>query len=147
MQCFINPLSALYLQYTLPTYATLTCAHKCNQFLILHKIHSQVSTNTTCTKLREHFHITSSDRGEMGFVVRFTLHHLQPYKQPYFTLRIQCSIPGVGKLVKWQKFLQKTKNSSEPHNQFVVSIQIQFYSKCFTSNLVDSLDSNLYEFV
>jgi len=39
-QCFMSPLNALYLQYTLSTYATLTCAHKYNQlFLILHKIH------------------------------------------------------------------------------------------------------------
>jgi len=30
MQCFISPLNALYLQYTLSTYATQTCAHKCN---------------------------------------------------------------------------------------------------------------------
>jgi len=53
-------------------------------------------------------------------------------------LHIQCSISGVGKLVKWQSFLQKTKNISEPQNQFVVSIQIQFgkewkfYRKCCT---------------
>jgi len=47
-------------------------------------------------------------------------------------LHIQCSISGVGKFVKWQSFLQKTKNTSEPQNQFVVSIQVQFYRKCFT---------------
>ena len=41
-------------------------------------------------------------------------------------LHIQCSISGVGKFVKWQSFLQKTKNTSEPQNQFVVSIQIHF---------------------
>jgi len=73
MQCFISPLNALSLQYTLSTYATLTCAHKCNQlFLILHKICSQVSTDTACPELRERLHITSSDRGERGFVARFT---------------------------------------------------------------------------
>jgi len=32
--------------------------------------------------------------------------------------------PGVGKLVKWHCFLQKTKNTSELQNQFVVSIKI-----------------------
>ena len=32
--------------------------------------------------------------------------------------------PGVGKLVQWKSHLQKTKNTSEPQNQFVVSIQI-----------------------
>jgi len=31
-------------------------------------------------------------------------------------------LPGVGKLVKWKSFLQKTKNTSEPQNQFVMSI-------------------------
>jgi len=41
-------------------------------------------------------------------------------------LHIQCFISGVGKLVKWQSFLQKTKNTSERQNQFVVTIQIQF---------------------
>jgi len=41
-------------------------------------------------------------------------------------LHIQCSISGVGKLVKRQSFLQKTKNTSEPQNQFVVTLQIQF---------------------
>jgi len=41
-------------------------------------------------------------------------------------LHIQCSISGVGKLAKWQSFLQKTKNTSERQNQFVVTIQIQF---------------------
>jgi len=39
----------------------------------LHKIHSQVSTNAKCTNLRERSHITSSDRGESGFIARFTL--------------------------------------------------------------------------
>jgi len=95
MQCFISPLNALYLQYTLPTYATLTCAHKCNQlFLILHKIHSQVSTNTTCTKLRERPHITSSDRSERGFVARFTFScyttwrsKLHKFRQNYTTMK------------------------------------------------------------
>jgi len=54
-------------------------------------------------------------------------------------LHIQCSISGVGKLVKWQSFLQKTKNASELQNQFVVSIQLEFgkewkfYRKCFTT--------------
>jgi len=53
-------------------------------------------------------------------------------------LHIQCSISGVGKLVKGQSFLQKTKNTSEPQNQFVVPIHIKFgkewkfYRKCFT---------------
>jgi len=65
----------------LSTYATLTWAHKCNQlFLILHKIHSQVRTNTTCTKLRERPHITSSDRGEGGLSHQIhlqLLHHMK----------------------------------------------------------------------
>ena len=30
--------------------------------------------------------------------------------------------PGVGKLVQWKSHLQKTKNTSEPQKQFVVSI-------------------------
>jgi len=47
-------------------------------------------------------------------------------------LHIQCSVPGVGKLVKQQSFLQKTKNTNEPQNPFVVSKQVQFYRKCFT---------------
>ena len=50
-------------------------------------------------------------------------------------LQIQCSISELGKLVQWQSFLQKTKNTSEPHNQFAVSIQIQFYRKYFTKKL------------
>jgi len=41
-------------------------------------------------------------------------------------LHIQCSISGVGKLVKWQSFLQKTKTTSKQQNEFVVTIQIQF---------------------
>jgi len=41
-------------------------------------------------------------------------------------LHIQCSIPGMSKLVKWKSFLQKTNNTSEPQNQFLVSIQIHF---------------------
>jgi len=53
-------------------------------------------------------------------------------------LHIQCSLSGVGKLVKWQSFLQKNKNTTKLQNQFVFSIQIQFgkewkfYRKCFT---------------
>jgi len=31
--------------------------------------------------------------------------------------------PGMGKLVQWKRHLQKTKNTSEPQNQFVVSKQ------------------------
>jgi len=56
-------------------------------------------------------------------------------------LHIQYSISGVGKVVKWQNFLQKTKNTSEPQNQFVESIQIQFakewkfYRKCLHKKL------------
>jgi len=41
-------------------------------------------------------------------------------------LHIQCSITGVGKLVKWQRFLQKTKNIREPQNRCVSSIKIDF---------------------
>jgi len=37
-------------------------------------------------------------------------------------LHIQCSISGVSKLVKWQSFLQETKNTSERKNQFVVTL-------------------------
>jgi len=33
---------------------------------------SFTSTNTTCTKLRERLHSTSSNRGEKDFVARFT---------------------------------------------------------------------------
>ena len=74
MQCFIGPqrpvsttVHPIYLRYT------LTWAHKCNQlFFILYKIHSQVSANTACTNLWERLHITSSNRGEWGFVARFT---------------------------------------------------------------------------
>jgi len=33
--------------------------------------------------------------------------------------------PGLGKLVQWKSHLQKIKNTSEPQNQFVVSIQIR----------------------
>ena len=35
MQCFISPLNALYLQYTLSTCATLACAHKCYELFFL----------------------------------------------------------------------------------------------------------------
>jgi len=33
--------------------------------------------------------------------------------------------PRVGKLVQWKSHLQKTKNTSEPQKQFVVSTQIR----------------------
>ena len=41
------------------------------------------------------------------------------------SLHILLYKPGVGKLVQWKSHLQKTKNTSEPQNQFVVSIQIR----------------------
>jgi len=89
MQCFICPqrpvsttIHLIYLRYT------LTWAHKCNQlFLILHKIHSQVSTNTTSTKFWERPHITSSDRGERGFVARFTFSPYSIWKTKLHYLR------------------------------------------------------------
>jgi len=52
-------------------------------------------------------------------------------------LHIQCSISGLGKLVKRQSFLQKTKNTSEPQNQFVVTLQIQSLNNgSFTENVL-----------
>jgi len=33
--------------------------------------------------------------------------------------------PEVGKLVQWKSHLQKIENTSEPQNQFVMSIQIR----------------------
>jgi len=33
--------------------------------------------------------------------------------------------PGLGKLVQWKSHLQRIDNTSEPQNQFVVSIQIR----------------------
>jgi len=41
--------------------------------------------------------------------------------------------PRVGKLVQWKSHLQKTKNTSVPQNQFVVSIQI--YGKAVVPKL------------
>ena len=71
----------IYLRYT-------DLAHKCNQlFLILHKSHWQISTNTTCTKLREHPHITPSDRCERGFVARFTFSSYTIWWSKYTTMK------------------------------------------------------------
>jgi len=64
------------------------------QFLILSKINSQVSTNTRSTKPWERPHITPSDRGERGrgFVARFTFSStiwkskLHYFRQNYTTM-------------------------------------------------------------
>ena len=73
MRCFISPLNALDLQYILSTYATLTWSHKCNQLFFNLAQNSFTSKyKYDMHKAKERPHITPSDRGERGFVARFT---------------------------------------------------------------------------
>jgi len=63
---YIPPTTHNYTQFI---YATLTSAHKCDIVIpsLTQNSFTSKYTSTTCTKLREHPHITSSDRGERGF--------------------------------------------------------------------------------
>jgi len=45
------------------------------------------------------------------------------WQQCFFLLMFLYTL-GVDKLVQWKSHLQKIKNTNEPQNQFVVSIQI-----------------------
>jgi len=94
MQGFISPLNALYLQYTLSTYATLTWAHKCNQlFFNLAQNAFTITYKYNMHKAKERPHITSSNRGEKGFLTRFTFSScaiwskLHYFRQTYTTIK------------------------------------------------------------
>ena len=77
-----HPLSIVH---PLSTYDTLTWEHKCNQlFLILHKIHSQVRTNTTCTKLRNVLILHHQIGSSFYTIWRSKLHY---FRQNYTTMK------------------------------------------------------------
>ena len=90
-----KPLNALYLQHTLSTYATLTWAQKCNQlFLNIARNSFTSKYKYDMHKAKEDPHITSSDRGERGFVARFTFSSytiwrskLHYFRQNYTTMK------------------------------------------------------------